>query len=214
MRLAYVAASRSDGFLQKALSDAGHLVEARDADGLEAAGFDAVILDLPRLTPALARAAAERSGGAAVIAIVSGDERSGADLLRAGADACLRRPVSVLELLARLDALTQGATPRAAPTTAQRDRLSLDPAARTVAFQGRVVALTPLEFRVFEALAARPGRVMSAAEIVALAWGEAGDADPAIASTYVSRLRAKLERPFGLELIRAVRGHGYRFDAP
>jgi DNA-binding response OmpR family regulator len=54
--------------------------------------------------------------------------------------------------------------------------------------------------------------VATAEEIVRLAWGEADEVDPALVSTYVARLRAKLERPAGLKLITAVRGHGYRIE--
>ena len=141
------------------------------------------------------------------------DERVRAGLLRAGADACLPRPVSLIELQARLEALAR-ASVRRPDDPASTGRLRLLPASRAAALGERTVRLTAKEFQVLEVLVQRPGEVLTPADIVRLAWGEAADVDPALVSTYVARLRAKLERPFGIEMIRAVRGHGYRFEAP
>ena len=212
MRLAYLAAGRADPHLVKALRDAGHLVETTDWYGLESGGFDAVILDEAGASPEAVRQAAELGGGAFIVVVDAPHaERARAGLLRAGADACLPRPLSLIELQARLEALVRGRRPDD-PAGAGGLRLLLG--ARAAALGARTVALTAKEFQVLEALVRRPGEVLTPADIVRLAWGEAADVDPALVSTYVARLRAKLERPFGIEMIRAVRGHGYRFEAP
>lgn len=214
MRLAYLAARRPDPYLVKALRDAGHLVEATDRHGLDGGGFDALILDEPDASPDAVRQAADLAGGAFVVVVGAPlDERVRAGLLRAGADACLPRPVSLIELQARLEALAR-ASVRRPDDPASTGRLRLLPASRAAALGERTVRLTAKEFQVLEALVQRPGEVLTPADIVRLAWGEAADVDPALVSTYVARLRAKLERPFGIEMIRAVRGHGYRFEAP
>ena len=212
MRLAYLAAGRPDPYLLKALRDAGHLVEATDRHGLDGGGFDALILDAPDVSPEAVRQMAASAGGAFVL-VVGAPGEACAGLLRAGADACLPRPVSLIELQARLEALAR-ARGRRPDEPAPAGGLRLLPASRAAALGERTIPLTAQEFRVLEVLVQRSGEVLTPADIVRLAWGEASDVDPALVSTYVARLRAKLERPFGIEMIRAVRGHGYRFEAP
>jgi DNA-binding response OmpR family regulator len=204
VRIAYLAEDRPDPFLLRALRDAGHVVEPVDPHGLDGARFDALVLDAPEATVEAVRRAAARANGAYVIAL-GAPSRPGAraDLFRAGADACFARPVSLIELQARLEA--QG---RAAGRQPAQGRLRLLPAERAAAVDEQTIPLTVQEYRVLEALAHRPGVVLAAAEIVRLAWGEDAEIDPALVSTYVSRLRAKL----GPAMIRAMRGHGYLFD--
>jgi DNA-binding response OmpR family regulator len=214
VRLAYLAARRPDPYLVKALRDAGHLVEATDRYGLEDGGFDALILDEPDAS-AVCEAAALAGGAFVVVVGAPLDEHARAGLLRAGADACLPRPVSLIELQARLEAFarTTGRRPGAGEP-ASAGRLRLLPAARAATLGELTIPLTAKEFQVLEVLVERPGQVLTPADIVRLAWGEGADIDPVLVSTYVARLRAKLERPAGIKMIRAVRGHGYRFEAP
>lgn len=215
MRLAYLAPSGPDPFLLRALRDAGHVVEPADLHTLEAEGpavFDGLLLEGPAASLEGVRAAATSAAGAFVVVLAASEaESASAELLRAGADACLRRPVSVIELQARLEALQRTAG-RRRPDPVGEARLKLLPAERSVAVEGRAVALTAQEFRVLEALLRRPGEVLTPEDLVRLAWGEEAEVDPALVSTYVARLRAKLERPSGLKLITAVRGHGYRIE--
>lgn len=213
MRLAYLAPSGPDPFILRALRDAGHLVEAADLQALEtgeAGRFEALLLDGAAVSEEGVRTASTLAADAFVVALVA-PEADGicAGLLRAGADACLMRPVSVIELQARLEALERSAARR---RPEPESRLKLLWAERAAAVDGRSVALTAQEFRVLEALTRRPGEVLTAHDVVRLAWGEDAEVDPGLVSTYVARLRAKLERPFGLQLITAVRGHGYRFE--
>lgn len=218
MRLAYLSARGADPYLVKGLRDAGHLVEVIDRHGLEGSSFDALILDQPDASPEAVREAAALAGGAFVVVVgAPGDERARAGLLRAGADACLPRPVSLIELQARLEALARAWVGRQVCSQgepAAASRLRLLPASRAAALGALTVPLTAKEFQVLEVLVQRRGEVLAPADIVRLAWGEGADVDPALISTYVARLRAKLERPFGVEMIRAVRGHGYRFETP
>ncbi len=203
MRIAYLAEPSPDAFLLKALRDAGHVVEPVDADVLDGARFDAVVLDAPEATAEAVREAAARTNGAFLV-VLGAPARGGAlaELFRAGADACFARPVSLIELQARLEAER-----RRTGEPIQR-RLRLLPAERAAALDDQTIHLTVQEYRVLEALAHRPGEVLAPVEIVRLAWGEEAEIDQALVATYVSRLRAKL----GPNLIRAMRGHGYLFD--
>jgi len=94
----------------------------------------------------------------------------------------------------------------------RRQTLVLD--GRTVVRQGsslfvddRAIALAPLEYAVFDALAARPGVVVSRPVLLERGWGSAS-ADPRALEATVTRLRRRLG-PCGTAL-HPVRGRGYR----
>jgi len=128
--------------------------------------------------------------------------------LDTGADDYLTKPFSFAVLLARLRALTRrAAAPR--PVSLTVGDLVIDPAARTVARDGRPIPLTAREFAVLEFLARRPGEVVSKAQILGGVWDFAFEGDPNIVEVYVGHLRAKIDRPFGRSTIRTVRGAGY-----
>lgn len=136
------------------------------------------------------------------------DEVAGLDV---GADDYLAKPFSFAVLLARLRALTRrGAAPR--PVVLEAGDLVLDPAARTVARGGAPIELTAREFAVLEFLMRRAGEVVSKAQILADVWDFAFEGDPNIVEVYIGHLRSKIDRPFGVESIRTVRGAGYRLE--
>lgn len=136
------------------------------------------------------------------------DEVAGLDV---GADDYLAKPFSFAVLLARLRALTRrGAAPR--PVVLAAGDLVLDPAAKTVARAGTAIELTAREFAVLEFLMRRAGEVVSKAQILADVWDFAFEGDPNIVEVYIGHLRSKIDRPFGVESIRTVRGAGYRLE--
>jgi len=87
--------------------------------------------------------------------------------------------------------------------------LEVDPAAHTVARDGRRVELTAREFALLESLARRAGEVVSRTELLEHVWDQNFAGSTNIVDVYVGYLRRKLEEPFGRPLIRTVRGAGY-----
>jgi len=59
-------------------------------------------------------------------------------------------------------------------------------------------------------------RAVSTESLIDAVWDGAFDGDPNIVDVYVSRLRDKIDRPFGRSTLQTVRGVGYRLqdDAP
>ena len=89
----------------------------------------------------------------------------------------------------------------------------MDPAARQ-AWRGETeVALTAREMSLLEFLLRRRGEVVSKREILAHVWDFDFDGDPNIVEVYVRHLRNKIDRPFGREAIRTLRGAGYRLTS-
>ncbi|MGZ8804380.1 MAG: response regulator transcription factor [Microbacterium sp.] len=132
--------------------------------------------------------------------------------LDTGADDYLTKPFSFAVLLARLRALIRrGAGAR--PATLVVGDLVLDPASRGVRRGDAPIDLTTREFSVLEFLMRRGGEVVSKAEILDGVWDFAFDGDPNIVEVYIGHLRSKIDRPFGRDSIRTIRGAGYRIGA-
>lgn len=132
--------------------------------------------------------------------------------LDTGADDYLTKPFSFAVLLARLRALIRrGAGAR--PATLTVGDLTLDPASRDVRRGATPIELTTREFAVLEFLMRRAGEVVSKGEILDGVWDFAFEGDSNIVEVYIGHLRAKIDRPFGRDSIRTIRGAGYRIGS-
>jgi two-component system response regulator MprA len=123
----------------------------------------------------------------------------------AGGDDYLTKPFALSELLVRVHALVRRGTPAPAPAPA----LVLDPAAHAVRHAGRTQRLTPTEFRLLAALAARPGEVVRRVALVAVAWPEGAIVHDNTLDVYLARLRRKLRAVGATAAIETVHGVGY-----
>src|SRR5215203_3835785 len=134
--------------------------------------------------------------------------------LRAGADDYVTKPFGLQEIVARVEVLLRRQSPRKEPPRAYADGLvEIDFQAAEVRADGRPLALTPLEYRLLAAFVNHPNRVLSADELLELAWGESGFGRERV-KIYVGYLRAKF-RDVGVEApIETIRGFGYRYRPP
>jgi DNA-binding response OmpR family regulator len=139
--------------------------------------------------------------------------------LSVGADDYVTKPFSSRELVARIRAMLR--RPRAGAGTGgdrqavrRLDGLVLDPAAREVRLDGRVVELTRIEFDLLSALAARPRVALTRGQLLQLVWGPSWFGDDHVVDVHISKLRKKLgEDSQAPRYLRTVRGVGYRLDA-
>ncbi len=144
-----------------------------------------------------------------------GDEDDRILGLEIGADDYVTKPFSPRELVLRVESVLRracAAVARPGPRVS-RSGITLDPAARTAAKDGRELALTLREFDLLAYLLDRPGEAITRERLMHEVWGwEFGDLSTV--TVHVRRLRGKIESdPAKPALIRTVWGVGYRFEA-
>jgi two-component system OmpR family response regulator len=127
----------------------------------------------------------------------------------AGGDDYITKPFDIEELCARLHALLRRA---GVARKYQTGGLVFDPTEHSVRNTSGRQALSPTEFRLLAALAARPAKAMSRRELVAAAWPHGAIVHDNTLDVYVARLRRKLKELAGAPRIVTVHGVGYRVE--
>jgi two-component system, OmpR family, response regulator len=207
--------------IRRALQERGDAVDvtASGEDALwmaQARAYDAIVLDvmLPGIggfeTCRRLRAAGVWSAVLMLTARDAVEDRVAG--LDGGADDYVVKPFSLAELSARLRALVRrGRAVR--PAVLEVGDLRLDPATREVWRGETPIPLVAKEFSLLELFMRRPGEVLSRLQILEHGWDYGYDNRSNVIDVYVSSLRAKIDRPFGVRSIETVRGAGYRLRA-
>ncbi|KQM60533.1 MULTISPECIES: MtrAB system response regulator MtrA [unclassified Agreia] len=189
------------------------------ADGAEALGIfreskpDLVLLDL--MLPGLdgievCRLIRAESGTPVIMLTAKADTTDVVKGLEAGADDYVVKPFNPKELVARIRTRLR---PSAAgsPELLQVGDLELDVAGHEVRRGDVRIGLTPLEFDLLHALAAKPQQVFTREMLLEQVWGYHYKADTRLVNVHVQRLRAKVEEdPDNPRIVMTVRGVGYR----
>jgi two-component system OmpR family response regulator len=128
--------------------------------------------------------------------------------LEGGADDYLVKPFALSELLARVNAITRRNEIRET-TRLRLGELEMDLIRRSVTREGKNIDLQPQEFRLLEYLLRNAGRVVTRTMLLENVWDLHFDPRTNIVETHMSRLRAKVDRGFAVELIHTLRGTGY-----
>jgi two-component system, OmpR family, alkaline phosphatase synthesis response regulator PhoP len=150
-----------------------------------------------------------------LILTAKGEEADKVRGFRLGADDYVTKPFGLLELLARVERLLQRSPERREAHAAVRrfGRIEVDPSARTVRREARLVPLTPKELDLLLALLDAQGRAVSRLELLREVWGYSPAAVSRTVDTHVAELRRKLEDdPSSPRHILTVRKLGYRID--
>lgn len=222
MRILVIEDDRATGeHIRQGLQQEGHVVDLfRDGrEGLiaaQAASYDVLVVD--RMLPGLdglslmrtLRAAQNRTPAIFLTAIGGVDDRI--EGLDAGGDDYLVKPFAFGELSARINALARRPQLREAETVLSAGDLRMDLIARKVTRAGREIDLLPREFALLECLQRRKGRVQTRTMLLESVWDLNFDPQTNVVESHISRLRAKVDKPFDSELIHTVRGAGYRID--
>lgn len=139
------------------------------------------------------------------------------DVLRGfslGADDYINKPFSFAQLSARIRAvLTRSGESTSTTEQLEAGALKMDLATRRVTRDGKLIPLTPTEFKLLATLMRHPGEVISAEDLVREVWGPQYANEIGFVRRYVWHLRQKVERdPENPKYIHNDRGYGYRFE--
>lgn len=202
--------------LCEGLSANGFAVERADngADGYVMGAderYDAVVLDLglPQMS-GLDVLRKWRAGGFTMPVLVltaRGSWPEKVDGLNAGADDYITKPFHIPEVVARLNALIRRSAGLASATLTHKG-ITLNTSAGTALLNGQPVELTAKELRMLNYFMHRIGRVVSQAELNEHLYSLDDSRESNTIEVYVSRLRRK----FGADLIKTIRGLGYRME--
>lgn len=173
--------------------------------------YDAIVLDLglPQM-PGIEVLRNWRSSGVKTPVLVltaRGAWAEKVDGLNAGADDYITKPFHIPEVAARLNALIRRSAGLASSKITHH-AVTLDMDSGKATFQGQSVELTAKEFRMLSYFMHRIGRVVSQAELTEHLYSLEDVRESNTVEVYVSRLRRK----FGADLIKTIRGLGYRMD--
>jgi two-component system OmpR family response regulator len=133
--------------------------------------------------------------------------------LTSGGDDYLVKPFAFGELSARVAALARRSPTIEQEIVLEAADLKMDLIRRKVTRAGTEIDLLPREFAILEHLLRRKGRVQTRTMLLEAIWDISFDPMTNVVETHISRLRAKIDRPFDRDLIETVRGAGYRIDA-
>lgn len=210
-------------FLKRGLTQEGHSVDVV-GDGRDALSFclysacDLVILD--RMLPGMDGLSVLKSLRAAgrttpVLFLTSmGDVEDRVEGLMAGGDDYLVKPFHFSELLARVTSLARRPPTGEVKTRLVVHDLELDLLAHTATRAGQPIDLMAKEYALLEVLMRNAGRIVTKTMLLEQVWDFNFDPKTTVVETHVSRLRAKVDKPFDVPLIHTTRNSGYSLHAP
>jgi len=213
----------SSDFIRKGLAQQGHSVESV-FDGRDALTFclynscDVLVLD--RMMPGmdgLSVAKALRASGRTmpILFLTSmGDVDDRVEGLMAGGDDYLVKPFHFSELMARITVLARRPQTAEASTRLSIHDLELDLLDHTATRAGTRIELQAKEFAILALLMRNAGRIVTKTMLLEQVWDFNFDPQTTVVETHMSRLRAKIDKPFEVPLIHTTRNTGYSIHAP
>ena len=202
-------------YISNGLKEHGHVIDlaATGRDGLFMMIVDRMLPEIDGLQ--IVRTM--RSGGVKTpvlfLTTLSGvhDRVAGLD---AGGDDYLSKPFAFSELVARINALARRPPFDTTTSILRVADLTLDLIKRTLVRAGQSIELQPREFRLLEYLMRHSDEVVTRTMLLEHVWEFHFDPHTNVVETHISRLRAKVDRPFYVAHIHTVRGSGYSNREP
>jgi DNA-binding response OmpR family regulator len=203
-------ATRLASVLRDAAFAVDHVADGEEGWSLgEIEPYDLAVLDLglPKLSGLDILKRWRAAGKTMMVLVLSarGSWSERVELLNAGADDYVTKPVYPCELVARVHALLRRSSGTASPLLQVGD-VAVDPAAGAVSVGGRQIDVTALELRILCHLFQRKGRVVSPTELAEHVYLNEDIPEANTIQVHIARLRKKL----GQDAIRTLRGLGYK----
>lgn len=132
--------------------------------------------------------------------------------IEAGADDYMDKPLSRIELSAKLTALSRRKCGYGVPGRYEYDGLLLDVVNKEVTVSGAPVVMRRKEYDVLEYLVMNRGHTITRDKLLRFAWRDGTALFSNVVDVHIKNLRDKIEKPFGKKYIKTIRGFGYRFE--
>jgi len=203
------------------LEDEGYRVEqaADGMHGLEMAEElkpDLIVLDLMlpgmdglSVCRELNRKAGETLPSPILILTARGEEMDRIIGFEYGADDYVVKPFNIRELMLRVRAILRRRSLDVGKHLITRHGISLDQLGRRVSYNGETLALTALEYRIFEDFFLNAGRIRTREELLSSVWGYQFEGYERTVDVHIARLRRKMGD--AAVYLETVRGMGYRY---
>jgi DNA-binding response OmpR family regulator len=213
---------KTASFIRKALQAEGFAVDVcyNGDDALAAANntpFDGLVIDimLPgRDGLSVLKQLRERRNSTPVLLLSArGEVNERVEGLNAGADDYLPKPFELVELIARVRALTRRSGENKSTVLRVAD-LTLDTVTHRAQRGGANIELTAREYRLLEFLMRSAGRLCGRMMILEKVWDYDFDPGTNLVDVYLKRLREKIDADFEVKLLHTVRGVGYMMKEP
>ena len=209
-------------YVRVALEQQGYSVDLVD-NGKHALGqanmqdYDLYIFD--RMMPGLdglsviksLRAAKDTTPAIFLTGLGSVDNR--VDGLRSGADDYLVKPFSIAELCARIEVIARRPAIKTETTELLLGGIRVNKLSHEVYRDEKLVDLQPREYALLIYLIEHANRVQTKTMILESVWNINVDPKTSVVETHISRLRSKIDKPFGTKNIQTVHGSGYMFKS-
>lgn len=209
-------------FIEANFRQHGHAVDVA-SDGREglnlclSGSYDLAILDrrLPAMDGLAMLKAARAKGAKLPVIFLTTDSSvdSRVEGLNSGGDDYLVKPFVFAELLARANALMRRPPLDQEPTVLKVADLEMHRLRRRVTRSGMEIELMPREYDLLEYLMRNAGEVVTRSMLLQNVWDFQFDPKTSIVETHISRLRAKIDKPFSENLIHTVQHGGYSIYA-
>lgn len=207
-------------YLSRGLLGEGHSVDLVGTGRLAlmqatAAAYDLLIID--RMVPeidglsVLRALRVARIPTPAIMLTAMGSIEDRVEGLRGGADDYMVKPFAFAELMARIETIARRPGLTIEPTELVRGELYLNLLARNAIRAGREISLLPREFLLLRHFMERPGRVQTRTILLEAVWGLHLEPGTSVLETHISRLRAKIDKPFDKPYLTTLHGVGYLF---
>jgi DNA-binding response OmpR family regulator len=208
---------KTASFVRKALQAEGFAVDVCH-DGVEALSapgttpYDTIVLDI--MLPGrdglslLRHWRSNRISTPVLLLSARGELNERVEGLNIGADDYLPKPFALVELIARVRALTRRSGENKSVVLKVAD-LSLDTVTHFAQRGGHRIELTSREYRLLEYLMRSAGRLCGRMMILEKVWDYSFDPGTNLVDVYIKRLRQKIDADFDPKLLHTVRGTGY-----
>jgi two-component system phosphate regulon response regulator PhoB len=147
-----------------------------------------------------------------ILLTARGEEADKIRGLEIGADDYMTKPFSPKELVARIKAVMRRSGKLNESGQISVDNIVLDPEQHRLSIEGKILEISPTEFKLMQFFMSNPDKVYSRTHLLDQVWGRSVYIEERTVDVHIRRLR-KILADYGREdLIQTVRGFGYRFS--